>query len=67
MISRDKSPVVADGWSLIPCLWEEDLVSLGCRILHFAQNDLVKTIIELAGEYKDDRLLLSLNTAMTLQ
>jgi len=31
---------------LIPPWREKDLVSEDCEILHFVQNDLVKTVIE---------------------
>ena len=42
---------------LIPPWREKDLVSWDYEILHFVQNDLVKTVIELVDEYKDDTIV----------
>ena len=39
---------------LIPPWREKDLVSEDYEILHFVQNDLVKTVIEFVDQYRDD-------------
>ena len=46
VVRRTESGRSPYGWCLIPLWREKDLVSWGCEILHFVQNDLIKTVIE---------------------